>query len=50
MPGGWNLAGMTGVNEQYWAYRLKLVRFRVFQGWTASLISFFSWWNKENRV
>jgi hypothetical protein len=20
------------------------------QGWTASLISFFSWWNKENRV
>jgi hypothetical protein len=21
MSGGWNLAGMTGVKEQYWAYR-----------------------------
>ncbi len=41
---------MTGVKEQYWAYRPESVRFRVFQGWTASRISFFSWWNKENRV
>jgi len=50
MPGGWNLAGLTGGKEQYWACRLKSVRFRVFQDWTASRISFFSWWNKENRV
>ena len=24
--------------------------FGCHQGWTASRISFFSWWNKENRV
>jgi hypothetical protein len=30
--------------------RRKSVRFRMPQGWTASLISFFTWWNKENRV
>ena len=44
------VAGMTGVKEQYWAYRLESVRFRVVQDWTASRIAFFSWWNKENRV
>ena len=26
--------------------RLESVRFRVFEGWTASLISFFPWWNQ----
>ena len=26
--------------------RLESVRFRVFQGWTASLISFFPWWSQ----
>jgi hypothetical protein len=35
------VAGMTGVKEQYWACRLESVRFRVFQDWTASRISFF---------
>lgn len=50
MPGGWNLAGMTGVKEQYWAYRVESGRFRVFQGWTMLLIPFFSWWNKESGV
>jgi len=36
------------------ACRRESVRFRMPQGWSASLISFFSsiasWWNKENRV
>jgi hypothetical protein len=44
------VAGLTGWKEIYWACRRKSARFRMPQGWTASLISFFSWWNKENRV
>jgi len=36
--------------EQFWACRRESVRIRMFQGWTASLISFFTCWNSENRV
>ena len=36
--------------DSIWECRRKSVRFWMPQGWTASLISFFSWWNKENRV
>jgi hypothetical protein len=36
--------------RQHWACRRDSVGFRMPQGCKASLISFFSWWNKENRV
>ena len=35
--------------ERYWVCRPKSVRFRMPQGWTALRISFFSWWNKEDK-
>jgi hypothetical protein len=36
--------------RQHWACWRDSARFRVFQGWAASRISFFYWWNKGNRV
>jgi hypothetical protein len=50
MPDGRNFAGLTSWQEQYWACRRKSVRFRMLQGLTASLISFFTWWNSENKM
>jgi hypothetical protein len=50
MPGGRNLAELTGSKEQYWACGGNQSEFGCRQGWTASLTSFFSRWNKGNRV
>jgi len=35
MPRGGDLKGLTDGKEQFWAYRLESVRFRVFYSWTA---------------